>query len=86
MVLARGEGSGKTGGGKSVVTQWVEKFDAAPLKDMFRGIIDLDSGNSGGPRIGVLGRYTIENYQLDPIVVFGVLLDERKAPLFQVSF
>lgn len=80
MPASRGKGSRKTAGGKNVVTEWVEKFDAAPLNEMFRGIIDRDSGNIGGPRVEVLGRYAIENYQLDPIVVFGVLIDEKKAP------
>ncbi len=47
---------------------------------MFRGIIDLDGGNTGGPRIHVLSRYGIENYQLDPVIVLGVLIDEKKAP------
>jgi predicted ATPase len=80
MPASTGKGIGKTGGGKNVVVQWVEKFDAAPLSEMFRGIIDLDGGNPSGPRIHVLSRYSIENYQLDPLVVFGVLIDEKKAP------
>jgi ABC-type nitrate/sulfonate/bicarbonate transport system ATPase subunit len=80
MPVSTGRGIGKTGGGKNVVIQWVEKFDTAPLNEIFRGIIDLDVGNIGGPRVHVLGRYSIENYQLDPIVLFGVLIDERKAP------
>lgn len=80
MPASRGKRSEKTGGGKSVVTQWVEKFDAPPLNEMFRGIIDLDDGNSAGPRIHVLSRYSVENYRLDSFVVFGVLLEEKKAP------
>lgn len=80
MPASTGKGSGKTAGGKSVVTQWVDKFDAPPLNEMFRGIIDLDGGNVGGPRTHVLSRYSIENYQLDPTVVFGVLIEERRAP------
>jgi predicted ATPase len=80
MPVSRGKGRKRIAGGKSIVTQWVEKFNAPPLNEMFRGIIDRDNGNIGGPRIEVLGRYTIENYQLDPIVVFSVLIDEGKAP------
>jgi predicted ATPase len=79
MPSSTGRGNRKTGGGKNVVTQWVEKFDAPPLNEMFRGIIDLDGGNPSGPRIHALGRYSIENYQLDPAVVFGVLLEESRA-------
>jgi energy-coupling factor transporter ATP-binding protein EcfA2 len=80
MPASTGKGSGKTGGGKSAVTQWVEKLNAAPLNEMFHGIIDLDEGNTSGPRIHVLSRYSIENYQLDPIIVLGVLIEEKKAP------
>jgi hypothetical protein len=47
---------------------------------MFRGIIDLDGGNLSSPRIHVLKRHSIENYQLDPIVVFSILIEEKKAP------
>jgi hypothetical protein len=62
------------------VTGWVEKFNSAPLNEMFYGIIDLDEGNASAPRIDVIGRYSIQNYQLDPMVIFGLLIDERKAP------
>jgi hypothetical protein len=47
---------------------------------MMRGIIDLDSGNVGTTRVYVTGRYTLENYQLDPFVVFGILIEEQRAP------
>jgi energy-coupling factor transporter ATP-binding protein EcfA2 len=80
MPASTGRGSEKTAGGKSVVIQWVNKFDAPPLNEMFRGIVDLDDGNLGGPRIHVLSRYSIENYQIDPAVVLGVLIEEGKAP------
>jgi hypothetical protein len=76
LPASSGRGSSKVGGGKSVVVQWVEKFDAPPLDQLVRGIIDLDAGNVPTPRVYVLGRYSIENYLLDPFVVFGVLLDE----------
>jgi hypothetical protein len=71
----------KMGGGKDVVTQWVEKFDALPLDETFRGIIDRDNGDTGGPRIEVSGRYTIENYLLDPIVVFALLISMNSCDL-----
>jgi ABC-type Mn2+/Zn2+ transport system ATPase subunit len=80
MPGSTGKGTKKIAGGKNVVTQWIEKFDAPPLNEMVRGIIDLDYGNVGGPRIHVLSRYSIENYLLDPIVIFGVLNDESIAP------
>jgi hypothetical protein len=76
-----GQGKNKVGGGKNVVAQWVEKFDAPPLHELFRGIIDLDSGNVSTPRVHVIGRYSIENYLLDPFVVFGFLLTQSLAPV-----
>jgi len=83
MPASTRKGADKIGGGKNVVAQWVEKFDSAPLDQMFRGVIDQDEGNVGGPRVHVLGRYSIENYQLDPMVIFGVLIEEKKAPSLQ---
>ncbi len=80
LPASTGRGATKVGGGKSVVTQWVEKFDTAPLNEMMRGIVDLDSGNVGTARVHVTSRYTLENYQLDPFVIFGILIEERRAP------
>jgi ABC-type Mn2+/Zn2+ transport system ATPase subunit len=80
MPASAGKGSTKISGGKNVVAQWVEKFDTAPLSQMFRGVIDRDEANTGGSRIHLLKRYSIENYQLDPTSVFGILIEEKKAP------
>jgi predicted ATPase len=67
-------------GGSSVVRQWVAKFDQPPLDELVRGVIDLDSGNRAAPRIPVLGRYSFENYLLDPLIVYGVLVEAGSAP------
>jgi len=75
-----GKGKGKIGGGRSIVSSWVDKFDQAPLDKIIRGVIDRDTGNAATERVRVLGRYSIENYLLDPFVVFGVLLDQGTAP------
>jgi ABC-type transport system involved in cytochrome c biogenesis ATPase subunit len=77
---ASGRGAGKTGGGCTVVRSLVEKIDQEPLKSLFRGVIDLDAGNAASERIKVVGRYSIENYLLDPILVYAVLLEADKAP------
>lgn len=73
MPASRGFGSSKVGGGCSVVKQWVEKLDGEPLSEFFRGVIDRDSSNTPSSRIQVIGRYNIENYMLDPFVVYGLL-------------
>lgn len=67
----------KVAGGKSVVEGWVNKFDQPPLDNLVRGVIDRDTDNTATPRIAVLGRYSVENYLLDPFVVFALLLAER---------
>jgi ABC-type dipeptide/oligopeptide/nickel transport system ATPase component len=75
-----GTGKGKIPGGKSVVMQWLDKLDKPPLAEIFRGVIDRDSGMVGNARLEVLSRYSIENYYVDPIVVYAVLVDQGTAP------
>lgn len=77
---SRGASADKVGGGSSVVTGWVNKFDIPPLSEVIRGIIDRDNGNSPTPRIEVIGRHSIENYLLDPLVVFCLLSSAKQAP------
>lgn len=78
---SRGAKADKVGGGSSVVTGWVNKFDAPPLSDVIRGIIDRDNGNAPTARIEVIGRHSIENYLLDPLVVFCLLSSAKRAPV-----
>lgn len=75
-----GRGPDKISGGKSIVEKWVEKLDDPPLTTTFRGLLDRDTGNRPTDRIKVIGRYSFENYLLDPINVFGLLLENGSAP------
>jgi hypothetical protein len=75
--------SAGAGGGKMQVAKWVEKFDNSPLESSFLGLIDLDTGNAARSRMSVIGRYSIENYMLDPLTVYGALLDVGLAPRIQ---
>lgn len=77
---SRGKKSDKVGGGSSVVAGWVNKFDVPPLSEVIRGVIDRDLGNSATSRIEVIGRHSIENYLLDPLVVFCLLSSAKRAP------
>lgn len=77
---SRGEKSEKIGGGCSVVTSWVTKFDIPPLSEIVRGVIDRDKSNTRSTRIEVIGRYSIENYLLDPLVVYCLLSSAKRAP------
>lgn len=80
LPASTGSGPGKTGGGRSVVEAWVKKFDQQPLNELVRGVIDRDESNVATSRIQVLGRYSIENYLLDPFVVYCLLSSAGSAP------
>jgi hypothetical protein len=75
-----GKGAEKIPGGKNIVEKWIEKLDAPPLTTTFLGVLDRDGGNIASARIKVIGRYSFENYILDPVNVFGLLLDNGTAP------
>lgn len=75
-----GRGIQKISGGKSIVEKWVEKLDTEPLTETFRGVLDRDVGNADSARIKVIGRYSFENYLLDPLNVFGLLLENGSQP------
>jgi len=64
------------GGGSGQVRLWAEKLSEAGLPN-FKGLIDLDYGNVAPPPIYVLDRYAIENFLLDPILIFARLLEKR---------
>ncbi len=76
-----GRGAAKVSGGHSIVTKWVEKLDSDPLDRIFFGLIDRDVANRSSGRIWVLGRYSFENYLLDPLNLFCLLLENDTAPI-----
>jgi len=66
-----------TSGGNTVVRSWVEKFTSEGVFDVFQGLIDLDSGSqTPAHNIHIINRYSLENYLLDPILVFSSLLHD----------
>lgn len=80
VAASRGKKADKVGGGSSVVVGWVNKFDVPPLSELIRGVIDRDLCNSATSRIEVVARHSIENYLLDPLVVFCLLSSAKRAP------
>ncbi len=76
-----GTGPAKISGGWSVVTKWVDKLDTDPLDRTFFGIIDRDSSNVSTKRVLTIGRYSYENYILDPTVIFALVLEDGNAPI-----
>ena len=78
LPASTGSGQSKVPGGKSMVQSWIMKFDSPPLDAIFKGVIDGDNGNACTDRIIALMRYSIENYLLDPFVIFALALDSDR--------
>jgi hypothetical protein len=68
------------GGGKTKVISWADKLHSSGLGDVVYGLIDHDHENLSGPGIFQIQRHSIENYLLDPLVVFAGLLERDLAP------
>lgn len=63
-------------GGKNAVNNLTAKFEA--LQGVFDGLIDRDSGNDNlAETLNLVERYSLENYYLDPLVLF-ILLNNAK--------
>jgi len=68
----------KSSGGCTVVRSWVDKFVGVGIFDIFQGLIDSDNGNHAPSKnIHVINRYSLENYLLDPILVFSSILHDN---------
>lgn len=78
--------SAGTSGGCTVVRAWVEKFINEGADDIFQGLMDYDNGTNipesitATTNLHVVDRYSLENYLLDPILIFASLLHENSPP------
>jgi predicted ATPase len=64
------------GGGWAEVKKIIERLSDTALKDVVCGLLDGDGMSSTEkPKIYRLTRYSIENYLMDPFVVYGALLE-----------
>jgi predicted ATPase len=72
-------------GGKANVRKAVRSLAAAGLEGMVAGLIDRDEGECEEGNVRVLSRYAMENYLLDPIVIYAFLLDRGLAPEVQLE-
>ncbi|NAS10568.1 ATP-binding protein [Poritiphilus flavus] len=76
--------SANTSGGCTVVRNWVQKFVIEGADDIFQGLMDYDNGTNikegalETPNLKVVSRYSIENYLIDPILVYSSLLHENE--------
>jgi len=77
--------SASTSGGCTVVRSWVEKFINEGADDIFQGLMDYDNGTNvketvtSSKNLHVINRYSLENYLLDPILIYSSLLHENVA-------
>lgn len=65
----------RNGGGREQVKDWGSKLPGAGLKQIL-GLIDRDVSNSSTPTIKVLSRYSLENFLLDPVIIYAVLMHQ----------
>ena len=66
----------QTGGGCGQVSNWAKKLSSSGLT-FVRGLLDRDIGNEPTDVVHVLRRYSIENYLLDPIVIYACLVEKN---------
>ncbi|MEZ5993433.1 MAG: ATP-binding protein [Planctomycetota bacterium] len=69
------DGRNRQGGGRAQVESWGVKLKEAGLSNIY-GIIDRDESNVPVGNVKVLPRYSIENYWLDPIITYAVLMHD----------
>jgi predicted ATPase len=67
-------------GGKDVVRSWVNKLQDSGLVNVVHGLIDADYDNEISEGIYKISRYSIENYLIDPILVYAALIDKEQNP------
>lgn len=63
----------REGGGKSQVRSWAEKLPQSGVKQIL-GLVDRDAANVATNNVHVLGRYSLENYVLDPVLTYAHLM------------
>jgi len=68
----------ESSGGKSVVSSWICKLQESGLFNVMHGLIDEDNGNPISDGVYKINRYSIENYLVDPLVVYAALIDREK--------
>lgn len=75
--------SANISGGCTVVRNWVEKFVKEGMDDIFQGLMDYDNGTNiretitETQNLHVVSRYSLENYLLDPILIYSSMLHEN---------
>jgi predicted ATPase len=85
MFLSISNKNSKETGGKSRVKAWIQKFKDLELESVIKGLVDKDKDEDiSSDELFVIERYSIENYLLDPINIYAVLVDSNKIPDIEV--
>ena len=66
----------RSSGGRDKVKLLVRAIETTKVA----GIIDRDDSNAANERVHVLARYSLENYLLDPLFIYALVLEQKKAP------
>ncbi|MET4107281.1 ATP-binding protein [Hymenobacter sp. UYP22] len=75
-----------SGTGVNSVNHWSKGLRESGLSETIRGIIDKDNGNNTSDGIFRLDRYSIENYMLDPILIFATgKIIPNNVPKYDIS-
>lgn len=77
FLSAGAESKESESGGRGRVEKWVPKLRAAGFTEVF-GLVDCDKKGSLSDGLRCLGRFSIENYLIDPLVVFAALVEARQ--------
>ena len=62
-------------GGREQVKKWSSNLQSAGLEQIL-GLIDRDQDNKESDYIKVIRRHSLENYLLDPIILYAALMDQ----------
>lgn len=80
VAVSRWAAIGQRPGGRPEVERAVSVMSAAGLENNVTGLVDRDKRESAVEGVYVLSRTELENYLLDPIIVFATLLERENAP------
>lgn len=68
------------GAGRPKVQQWVTRLRSSAISDLVLGLVDFDFRGPDEEGVVAIPRHSLENYLLDPLTVYVLLLGRGLAP------